>query len=217
MPYFRWYPVVSHFNNPPQLDVLVPSARQCLVIGPGWEPCWGLPSSTLMESTMRHTHPIFYCFASFPSVFSFSEPDGASWVLRLPQAGVRAGHGREESHLDLMPCIEDLSLNIKALTARGAWSSCCLRKGHHESVFKPKWGQRHCLPAFLCCVKPSPQEQSKSLLHQWRVSVPLMWNILKWLVLYVHDEVIKETYDLSLFSAETFSPLKLPLASRLLQ
>lgn len=101
MLYFRWYPVVSHFNNPPQLDVLVPSARQCLVIGPGWEPCWGLTSSTLMESTMRDTRPIFIVFPPLPGVFSFSEPDGAPWVLRLPQAGVRAGHGREGSHLDL--------------------------------------------------------------------------------------------------------------------
>lgn len=69
------------------------------------------------EHNERHTHH-FYCFPSFPGVFSFSEPDGAPWVLRLPQAGVRAGHGREESHLDLLPCKEDLSLNIKALTAR---------------------------------------------------------------------------------------------------
>lgn len=69
MLYFRWYPVVSHFNNPPQLDVLVPSACQCLVIGPGWEPCWGLTSSTLMESTMRDTHPIFIVF--HPSLFFY--------------------------------------------------------------------------------------------------------------------------------------------------
>lgn len=115
MLYFRWYPVVSHFNNPPQLDVLVPSARQCLVIGPGWEPCWGLTTSTLMESTMRDTHPIFIVSSSLPGVFSFSEPDGAPWVLRLPRAGVRAGHGREGSHLDLLPWKEDLSPNIKAL------------------------------------------------------------------------------------------------------
>lgn len=102
MLYFRWYPVVSHFNNPPQLDVLVPSARQCLVIGPGWKPCWGLTSSTLMESTMRDTHPVFYCFPPVHAAFAFAEPDGAPWVLRLPQTGVRAGHGREESHLDLL-------------------------------------------------------------------------------------------------------------------
>lgn len=69
MLYFRWYPVVSHFNNPPQLDVLVPSAHHCLVIGPGWEPCWGLTTSTLMESTMRDTHPGFIVSPSLPGVF----------------------------------------------------------------------------------------------------------------------------------------------------
>lgn len=69
-----------------------------------------------MESTMRDTHPIFIVSPSFPGAFSFSEPDGTPWVLRLPQAEVRAGHGREESHLDLLPSKEDLSVNIKALT-----------------------------------------------------------------------------------------------------
>lgn len=64
---------------------------------------------------MRDTHHIFIVSLSFPVVFSFSGPDGAPWVLRLPWAGVRAGHGREGSHLDLLPCKEDLSLNIKAL------------------------------------------------------------------------------------------------------
>lgn len=66
------------------------------------------------EHNEGHT-PHFYCFPSLPGVFFFSEPDGAPWVLRLPRAGVRAGHGREGSHLDLLPCKEDLSLNIKAL------------------------------------------------------------------------------------------------------
>ncbi len=66
------------------------------------------------EHNEGHT-PHFYCFPSLPGVFSVSEPDGAPWVLRLPRAGVRAGHGREGSHLDLLPCKEDLSLNIKAL------------------------------------------------------------------------------------------------------
>ncbi|TNN86642.1 hypothetical protein EYF80_003110 [Liparis tanakae] len=47
-----------------------------------------------------------YCFPS--------RPDGAPWVLRLPRAGVRAGHGREASHLDPLPRKEDLGLNIKA-------------------------------------------------------------------------------------------------------
>lgn len=89
MVYFRWYPLVSHFNNPPQLDVLVPSARQCLVIGLGWEPCWGLTSSTLMESTMRDTHPIF--IVSHPSlVFSSSlsqmAPPGC-WGCHGPGSG----------------------------------------------------------------------------------------------------------------------------------
>lgn len=78
MLYFRWYPVVSHFNNPPQLDVLVPSARQCLPIGPGWEPCWGLTTSTLMESTMRDTHPIFIvshaCLVFSPSLSQMAPP-----------------------------------------------------------------------------------------------------------------------------------------------
>lgn len=85
MVYFRWYPVVSHFNNPPQLDVLVPSARQRLVSGPGWEFCGILTSSTLMESTMRDTHPNFYCWFSLPGVFDSLEADGAPWVLRLPR------------------------------------------------------------------------------------------------------------------------------------
>lgn len=66
------------------------------------------------EHNEGHT-PHFYCFPpSLPGVFSSSEPDGAPWVLRLPWAGVRAGHGREGSHLDLLPYKEDLSLNIKA-------------------------------------------------------------------------------------------------------
>lgn len=91
MLYFRWYPVVSHFNNPPQLDVLVPSARQCLVIGPGWEPCWGLTTSTLMESTMRDTHPIF--IVSHPSlVFSPSLSQMAP-----PGCWGRHGQGSEQS------------------------------------------------------------------------------------------------------------------------
>lgn len=64
---------------------------------------------------MTDTHPIFIVSPSLPGVFSFSEPDGAPWVLRLPRAGVRAGHGREGSHLHLLLCTEDLSLNIKAL------------------------------------------------------------------------------------------------------
>lgn len=64
---------------------------------------------------MTDTHPIFIVSPFLPGVFSFSEPDGAPWVLRLPRAGVRAGHGREGSHLDLLLCTEDLSLNIKAL------------------------------------------------------------------------------------------------------
>lgn len=79
------------------------------------------------EHNEGHT-PHFYCFLSLPSVFSFPGPDGAPWVLRLQWAGVRAGHGREGSHLDLLPCKEDLSLNIKALTARGALLSCNLQK-----------------------------------------------------------------------------------------
>lgn len=66
------------------------------------------------EHNERRT-PHFYCFPSLPGVSSFSEPDGAPWVLRLPQPGVRVGHGREGSHLDLLPYKEDLSLNIKAL------------------------------------------------------------------------------------------------------
>lgn len=63
---------------------------------------------------MRDTHPIFIVSPSLPGVFSLAEPDGAPWVLRLPRAGVRAGHGREGSHLDLLPCKKPLSLNIKA-------------------------------------------------------------------------------------------------------
>lgn len=51
---------------------------------------------------MRDTHPIFIVSQPFPAASCFSEPDGAPWVLRLPQAGVRAEHGREESHLDLL-------------------------------------------------------------------------------------------------------------------
>lgn len=78
MLYFRWYPVVSHFNNPPQLDILVPSAHQCLVIGPGWKSCWGLTTSTLMESTMRDTHPIFIVSHPFlvfsPSLSQMAPP-----------------------------------------------------------------------------------------------------------------------------------------------
>lgn len=84
---------------------------------------------------MRDTHPIFIVSLSLPGVFSFAEPDGAPWVLRLPQAGVRAGHGREGSHLDLLPRKEDLSHNIKALTARGALSSCKSPEGHRLSAF----------------------------------------------------------------------------------
>lgn len=95
MLYFRWYPVVSHFNNPPQLDVLVPSARQRLVIGPGWEPCWGLTSSTLMESTMRRTHPHFYCFPHPSLVFSPSPsqmaPPGCWGCHRLGSGQGTAG------------------------------------------------------------------------------------------------------------------------------
>lgn len=115
MLYFRWYPVVSHFNNPPQLDVLVPSARHCLVIGPGWSPVEALPP-TLWWRAQWGTHTVVLLFPH-PSLvfFSFSEPDGAPWVLRLLRAGVRAGHGREGSHLDLLACKEDLRGNIKAL------------------------------------------------------------------------------------------------------
>lgn len=64
---------------------------------------------------MRDTHTILlfplppWCF------FSFSEPDGAHWVLKLPLAGFRPGHGREGSPLDVLPRKEDLTLNIKAL------------------------------------------------------------------------------------------------------
>lgn len=76
---------------------------------------------------MRRTRPIFIVSPSFPGVFAFSEPDGAPWVLGLPQAGVRAGYGREESHLDLLPHKEDLSLNIKVLATGGVSSRYCLR------------------------------------------------------------------------------------------
>lgn len=151
MLYYRWYPVVSHFNNPPQLDVLVPSARQCLVTGPGWEPCWGLTTSTLMESTMRDTNPIF--IVSHPSlVFSPSLSQMAPpWVLRLPRAGVRARHGREGSHLDLLPCKEDLSLNIKALLYQ-----LQSPEGHHLSAFFFSWSKDRDFLPLVCAVACFP-------------------------------------------------------------
>lgn len=87
------------------------------------------------EHNEGHT-PHFYCFSPLPGVFSFSEPDGAPWVLRLLRAGVRAGHGREGSHLDLLPCKEDLSLKIEALPTRGALSICSLKKVNACHLFK---------------------------------------------------------------------------------
>lgn len=102
MLHFRRYPLVSHFNNPPQLDVLVPSARQCLVIQPGWKPCWGLTFSTLMESTMRDTHPVLLFPHSFLLLSLSPSQMVPPWVLRLAKAGVRNTRGWGDSHLDLL-------------------------------------------------------------------------------------------------------------------
>lgn len=132
MVYFRWYPVVSHFNNPPQLDILVPSAHQRLVIGAGCEPCGGHTSSTLMESTMRDTHTalLFLC---------------PPWCVLLPRArwrplgaGVALGRGQSRAwqrgrHLDLLP------LRGSASQHQGLYSSRSFIKqqpseGHHSSA-----------------------------------------------------------------------------------
>lgn len=127
MLYFRWYPVVSHFNNPPQLDVLVPSARQRLVTGLGWKLCWGLASSTLMESTMRDTHPAFYCFPPYPATFSFHNqmvPPVCWGGHRLGSEQGMAGRRATQTFCST----KYLSLSIKAFSAEGILCSWRLQK-----------------------------------------------------------------------------------------
>lgn len=118
MLYFRWYPLVSHFNNPPQLDILVPSARRCLVTGSRLEVLLRPDHEHFDGEYNEGRHLIF--IVSSPSLVVFFLPNhlwarwrplGAEVVTARGQS--RAWQGGKPLK-DLLPCKEDLSLNIKA-------------------------------------------------------------------------------------------------------
>lgn len=119
MLYFRWYPLVSHFNNPPQLDILVPSARRCLVTGSRLEVLLRPDHEHFDGEYNEGRAPHFYCFQSLPGGFFF--PPCLLWARWRP-LGAEVATARGQSRAwqggkplkDLLPCKEDLSLNIKA-------------------------------------------------------------------------------------------------------
>lgn len=118
MSYFRWYPLVSHFNNPPQLDILVPSARWCLVTGSRLEVLLRPDHERFDGEHNEGRAPHFYCFHSLPRVFF---PPCLLWARWRPlgsEVAMARGQSRAwqggEPLKDLLPCKEDLSLNIKA-------------------------------------------------------------------------------------------------------
>ena len=115
MLYLRWYPLVSHFNNPPQLDVLVPSARKRLVTGPGQEPGLG-PHHPLFDGEHNERYVPLFLLLTIPP--RRSPPLRTRW--RPLGVGVTTGRGQDRTRQagsDSQPCKDGLILNREALPA----------------------------------------------------------------------------------------------------
>lgn len=113
MAHFRWYRLVSHFNHLPQLDLLVPSARQHLV-----DFC-----CTLMERAQSATLP-------HPPVLFSAASDGH-------RARVRSGPGlsRSPDGSLLRWCKQLLTPELFIFHNSTSWSVPLFMKQHHVILF----------------------------------------------------------------------------------